>query len=389
MESKKFIAVTVVLYLSSLISYYIQIKIIDLYGLQVKYYFDLYMSYLQITITLAIFGLPNALSLIVSREKKIPKNIKSFVFFCAAAASLTLNVFFLHGSLFVQALIFFFLYASLFNDLNTGIMSSVGMFEYPRIWQLLGNIVLLVMMFIGQFNDVLFSRLGEAERALIFIVTPIIPLFVVINFGNKFKAKLATYETISLFAVFKYINYIYIFSIMSIIMTRIPYVNFSRYIDKYSLAQYTLSLSLSNFIVIPLNVLALKMLSSHMKEKPKIFLINSILLTLVFFSAITLYFFSMHFDFLHQLTNISSFNILASTYLVVATVAISSVNLSVALRMQKKIKHFLILDVILVAVVFLISFNLIYSFDDLSGYNYLIVSAVFVKILFQNYLLRD
>nr|AXL05161.1 O antigen flippase [Aeromonas hydrophila] len=389
MESKKFIAVTVVLYLSSLISYYIQIKIIDLYGLQVKYYFDLYMSYLQITITLAIFGLPNALSLIVSREKKIPKNIKSFVFFCAVAASLTLNVFFLHGSLFVQALIFFFLYASLFNDLNTGIMSSVGMFEYPRIWQLLGNIALLVMVFIGQFNDVLFSTLGESERALIFIVTPIIPLFVVINFGNKFKAKLATYETISLFAVFKYINYIYIFSIMSIIMTRIPYVNFSRYIDKYSLAQYTLSLSLSNFIVIPLNVLALKMLSSHMKEKPKIFLINSILLTLVFFSAITLYFFSMRFDFLHQLTNISSFNILASTYLVVATVAISSVNLSVALRMQKKIKHFLILDVILVAVVFLISFNLIYSFDDLSGYNYLIVSAVFVKILFQNYLLRD
>ncbi|HHQ4650693.1 TPA: hypothetical protein ACSP2J_004642, partial [Aeromonas hydrophila] len=105
--------------------------------------------------------------------------------------------------------------------------------------------------------------------------------------------------------------------------------------------------------------------------------------------AITLYLFSMHFDFLHQLTNISSFNILASTYLVVATVAISSVNLSVALRMQKKIKHFLILDVILVAVVFLISFNLIYSFDDLSGYNYLIVSAVFIKILFQNYLLRD
>lgn len=389
MESKKFIAVTVVLYLSSLISYYIQIKIIDLYGLQVKYYFDLYMSYLQITITLAIFGLPNALSLIVSREKKIPKNIKSFVFFCAIAASLTLNIFFLHGSIFVQALIFFFLYASLFNDLNTGIMSSVGMFEYPRIWQLLGNIALLVMVFIGQFNDVIFSTLGESERALIFIVTPIIPLFVVINFGGKFKAKLATYETISLLAVFKYINYIYIFSIMSIIMTRIPYVNFSRYIDKYSLAQYTLSLSLSNFIVIPLNVLALKMLSSHMKEKPKIILINSILLTLVFFSAITLYFFSMHFDLLHQLTNISSFNILASTYLVVATVAISSVNLSVALRTQKKIKHFLVLDVILVAVVFLISFNLIYSFDDLSGYNYLIVSAVFVKILFQNYLLRD
>lgn len=72
MESKKFIAVTAVLYFSSLISYYIQIKIIDLYGLQVKYYFDLYMSYLQITITLAIFGLPNALSLIVSREKKNP-----------------------------------------------------------------------------------------------------------------------------------------------------------------------------------------------------------------------------------------------------------------------------------------------------------------------------
>lgn len=176
---------------------------------------------------------------------------------------------------------------------------------------------------------------------------------------------------------------------MSIIMTRIPYVNFSEFIDKYSLAQYTLSLSLSNFIVIPLNVLALKMLSSHMKEKPKIILINSILLTLVFFSAILLYFFSLRFDLLHKLTNISSFNILASTYLVVATLAISSVNLSVALRLQKKIKHFLVLDVVLVTVVFLISFNVIYSFDDLSGYNYLIVSAVFVKVLFQNYLLRD
>lgn len=389
MESKKFIAVTAVLYLSSLISYYIQIKIIDLYGLQVKYYFDLYMSYLQITITLAIFGLPNALSLIVSREKKIPRNIRLFVFFCAAVSSLTLNVFFLHGSLFVQTLIFFFLYMSLFNDLNTGVMSSIGMFEYPRIWQLLGNITLLVIVFLGQFNDILFSIFDEAEHALIFIAIPIIPLFFVLNFGNKFKTKLATYETISLCAVFKYINYIYLFSIMSIIMTRIPYVNFSEFIDKYSLAQYTLSLSLSNFIVIPLNVLALKMLSSHMKEKPKIILINSILLTLVFFSAILLYFFSLRFDLLHKLTNISSFNILASTYLVVATLAISSVNLSVALRLQKKIKHFLVLDVVLVTVVFLISFNVIYSFDDLSGYNYLIVSAVFVKVLFQNYLLRD
>ncbi|MBL0625547.1 hypothetical protein [Aeromonas jandaei] len=389
MESKKFIAVTAVLYLSSLISYYIQIKIIDLYGLQVKYYFDLYMSYLQITITLAIFGLPNALSLIVSREKRIPRNIKSFSFFCAAVSSLALNIFFLHGNLFVQALILFFIYVSLFNDLNTGIMSSIGMFEYPRIWQLVGNIILLVMVFLGQFNDVTFSMFGEVERALIFIVIPIMPLFMVLNFGNKFKTKLATYETISLFAVFKYINYIYIFSIMSIIMTRIPYVNFSAYIDKYSLAQYTLSLSLSNFIVIPLNVLALKMLSSDMKKKPKIILINSILLTLIFFSAIILYLFSLHFDLLHRVTNISSLHILTSTYLVVATLAISSVNLSVSLRLQKKIKLFLVLDVLLVAVVFLISSNVIYSFDDLSGYNYLIVCAVFVKIIFQNYLLRD
>lgn len=389
MESKKFIAVTAVLYLSSLISYYIQIKIIDLYGLQVKYYFDLYMSYLQITITLAIFGLPNALSLIVSREKRIPRNIKLFSFFCAAVSSLTLNIFFLHGNLFVQALILFFIYVSLFNDLNTGIMSSIGMFEYPRIWQLVGNIILLVMIFLGQFNDVTFSMFGAVELALIFIATPIMPLFMVLNFGNKFKTKLATYETISLFAVFKYINYIYIFSIMSIIMTRIPYVNFSVYIDKYSLAQYTLSLSLSNFIVIPLNVLALKMLSSHMKKKPKIILINSILLTLIFFSAIILYLFSLHFDLLHRVTNISSLHILTSTYLVVATLAISSVNLSVSLRLQKKIKPFLVLDVLLVAVVFLISSNVIYSFDDLSGYNYLIVCAVFVKVIFQNYLLRD
>jgi hypothetical protein len=389
MESKKFIAVTAVLYLSSLISYYIQIKIIDLYGLQVKYYFDLYMSYLQITITLAIFGLPNALSLIVSREKKIPRNIKLFSFFCAAVSSLALNTFFLHGNLFVQALILLFLYVSIFNDLNTGIMSSIGLFEYPRIWQLVGNITLLVIIFFGHVTDVTSSMFDEVERALIFIVTPTIPLFMVLNFGSKFKAKLASYEAISLFVVFKYINYIYIFSIMSIIMTRIPYVNFSAYIDKYSLAQYTLSLSLSNFIVIPLNVIALKMLSSRMKEKPKIILINTILLTLVFFSAIILYVFSLHFDVLYRVANISSLNILASTYLVVATVAISSINLSVSLRLQKKIKHFLVLDALLVAIVFLISSNVIYSFDDLSGYNYLIVSAVFVKVLFQNYLLRD
>lgn len=389
MESKKFIAVTAVLYLSSLISYYIQIKVIDLYGLQVKYYFDLYMSYLQITITLTILGLPNALSLIVSREKKIPRNIKLFSFVCAAVSSLILNTFFLHGGLFVQGLLLLFLYASLFNDLNTGIMSSIGMFEYPRVWQLVGNITLLAMILIGHFNEAILSMVSEVERALIFIVIPIIPLFIVLNFGRKFKAQLSTYENISIFSVFKYINYIYIFSIMSIIMTRIPYVNFSKYIDKYSLAQYTLSLSLSNFIVIPLNVIALKMLSSHMKEKPRIILINTILLTLVFFGAIALYFFGLHFDLLHRVTNISSINILSSTYLVVSTLAISSVNLSLSLRLQKNVKHFLVLDVLLVTIVFLISFNVIYPFDDLSGYNYLIVSAVFVKIIFQSYLLRD
>ena len=130
MESKKFIIVTGILYLSSLISYYSQIKIIDLYGLQVKYYFDLNLSYLQIALTLAMFGLPSAISLTVSREKKIPRGLKKYSLICAIVSSCVLNFFFLNGSFLIFSGLFLFLYISLFNDLNTGVMSSIKMFEY-------------------------------------------------------------------------------------------------------------------------------------------------------------------------------------------------------------------------------------------------------------------
>ncbi|POG24543.1 hypothetical protein C2855_05590 [Aeromonas bestiarum] len=390
MESKKFIAVTIVLYVSSLISYYTQIKIIDIYGLQVKYYFDLYISYLQITITLAIFGLPSAISLMVSRENKIPSNINFFSLICAIVASTVLNLFFLNGSLLIQLLIFIFLYISFVNDLNTGVMSSIGMFEYPRVWLLLGNATLLIIVAMDPIGLLqVKDTLGEVGHALMFIIIPIIPLFLVLNFGKKFKTASIAYEAISLRGVFKYINHIYLFSILSIIMTRVPYINFSEFIDKYSLAQYTLSISLSNFIVIPLNVLTLKLLSSNMEKKPNIFLINLVLIFIVFFSALLLYCFSSNTDILYQLTNISSSDILISTYLVIATVAISSINLSVSLRLQKKIKAFLVLDIVLVIIIFLITLNTIHSFQSLSSYNYMIVSIVFLKILFQNYLLRE
>lgn len=389
MESKKFIAVTVVLYLSSLISYYSQIKIIDIYGLEVKYYLDLYTSYFQITLTLVILGLPNAISIMVSRDKKIPRHIKRYSFFFAVLSSSILNFFFLDGNLLIQFFIFVFVFVSLFNDLNTGIMSSIGMFEYPRIWQLVGNVVLLCFVFIDPLTILSLENKTSSWYALIFIIIPILPLFMVLTFGKRFKGTLAKYESVNLSVVFKYLSYIYLFSILSIILTRVPYINLSAFIDKHSLAQYTLSVSLSNFMVIPLSIFTLKVLSSNMEKKINIKLINLTLILFMIVSSFSLYYISSNFDFLNQLTNISSSEILTSTYLVIGGTAISSINLSVSLRLQKSLKAFFILDLILVAITFLITLNIVYSFQYVSEYNYLIASVILLKILFQTYLLRE
>ena len=389
MESKKFIAVTVVLYLSSLISYYSQIKIIDIYGLEVKYYLDLYTSYFQITLTLVILGLPNAISIMVSRDKKIPRHIKRYSFFFAVLSSSILNFFFFDGNLLIQLFIFVFVFVSLFNDLNTGIMSSIGMFEYPRIWQLVGNVVLLCFVFIDPLTTLALENKNSLWYALIFIIIPILPLFMALTFGKRFKGTLAKYESVNLSVVFKYLSYIYLFSILSIILTRVPYINLSAFIDKHSLAQYTLSVSLSNFMVIPLSIFTLKVLSSNMEKKINIKLINLTLILFMLVSSFSLYYISSNFDFLYQLTNISSSEILTSTYLVIGGTAISSINLSVSLRLQKSLKAFFILDLILVAITFLITLNIVYSFQYISEYNYLIASVILLKILFQTYLLRE
>lgn len=389
MESKKFFAVTVVLYFSSLISYYSQIKIIDFYGVDVKYYLDLYTSYLQITITLVILGLPNAISIMVIREKKIPRHIKRYSLLSAIISSTILNFFFLDGSLLIQLFIFIFLFISLFNDLNTSVMSSVGMFEYPRVWQLVGNVVLLFFVFVDPFRTLFLHKLSDAWYALFFIMVPILPFFIILIFGKKYKETLAEYQSVSLASVFKYLNYIYFFSILSIIMTRIPYINFSTFMDKHSLAQYTLSVSLSNFMVIPLSIFTLKILSAKMEKNVNIKLMNLILILSVLLCALLLHYISSNFTFLYEFTNISSANILTSTYLLISTVAISSINLSVSLRLQKKLRTFVILDLTVVALVIFITMGLVYPFKDISGYNYLMMSIVLLKVLFQIYFLRE
>ncbi|MCU8021993.1 MULTISPECIES: hypothetical protein [unclassified Shewanella] len=389
MESKKFFAVTVVLYFSSLISYYSQIKIIDFYGVDVKYYLDLYTSYLQITITLVILGLPNAISIMVIREKKIPRNIKGYSLLSAIISSTILNFFFLDGSLLIQLFIFIFLFISLFNDLNTSVMSSVGMFEYPRVWQLVGNVVLLFFVFVDPFRTLFLHKLSDAWYAIFFIIVPILPFFIILIFGKKYKETLAEYQSVSLASVFKYLNYIYFFSILSIIMTRIPYINFSTFMDKHSLAQYTLSVSLSNFMVIPLSIFTLKILSAKIEKNINIKLINFILILSVLLFSLLLHYISSNFNFLYEFTNISSANILTSTYLLISTVAISSINLSVSLRLQKKLRTFVILDLTVVALVIFITMGLVYPFKDISGYNYLMMSIVLLKVLFQIYFLRE
>ncbi|MFV0595790.1 hypothetical protein [Shewanella sp.] len=389
MIGKKFFAVTIVLYLSSLFSYYSQIKIIDFYGIQVKFYFDLYLSYLQIAITLTIFGLPNAISLLVSREGKIPKNINSFSLICAAIVSTLLNVIFLNGDFGIQAIIFLFLYISLFNDLNTGVMSSIGMFEFPRYYQFVGNILVLLLVYLNPFEIIFTNKLSEHWYALVFIITPILPLFIALRFSKKFKINSEKHEHVNLQHVFKYVNFIYLFSILSIVMNRVPYINFSNYIDKYSLAQYTLSISLSNFIVIPLNLITLKILSSKTEQKFNMLFINLLLISLTLISSFVLYYISSNFELLKNITNISSSSILVSTYLVVVLIAVSSINLSVSLRFQKKVKAFLILDAILVTITFLLTYNASHSFEDLSKYNYIIAIFIVIKILFQSCLLRD
>ncbi|MBO2550340.1 hypothetical protein [Shewanella algae] len=389
MNVKKFIGVTAVLYLSSLVSYYAQIKIIDIYGLEMKYYFDLYISYLQITITLVIFGLPNAISIMVSKEKVVPRFIKRYSFALAALSALILNLFFLEGNFFVYILLFSFIFMSLFNDLNTGIMNSIGMFEYPRIWQLFGNALLLCFVILDPFNVSLLTGKSQLWYALIFILIPVLPLFFVLTLGRKFKTTVLTFKSVSMASVFKYLNYIYLFSILSIILTRIPYINYSSFIEKHDLAQYTLSISLSNFMVIPLNLLTLKVLSSSMERKPNVGLLNILLISIVVASALVLNYVSKNFNLLHALTNISSPEILTSTYFLIATASISSINLSVSLRLQEKLKSFLLLDLLLVGIVVLITLNLVHEFKNISDYNYTIVIAIFAKIVFQVYFLRE
>ena len=389
MNVKKFIGVTAVLYLSSLVSYYAQIKIIDIYGLEMKYYFDLYISYLQITITLVIFGLPNAISIMVSKEKVVPRFIKRYSFSLAALSALILNLFFLEGNFFVYILLFSFIFMSLFNDLNTGIMNSIGMFEYPRIWQLFGNALLLCFVILDPFNVSLLTGKSQLWYALIFILIPVLPLFFVLTLGRKFKTTVLTFKSVSMASVFKYLNYIYLFSILSIILTRIPYINYSSFIEKHDLAQYTLSISLSNFMVIPLNLLTLKVLSSSMERKPNVGLLNILLISIVVASALVLNYVSKNFNLLHALTNISSPEILTSTYFLIATASISSINLSVSLRLQEKLKSFLLLDLLLVGIVVLITLNLVHEFKNISDYNYTIVIAIFAKIVFQVYFLRE
>lgn len=389
MNVKKFIGVTAVLYLSSLVSYYAQIKIIDIYGLEMKYYFDLYISYLQITITLVIFGLPNAISIMVSKEKVVPRFIKRYSFALAALSALILNLFFLEGNFFVYILLFSFIFMSLFNDLNTGIMNSIGMFEYPRIWQLFGNALLLCFVILDPFNVSLLTGKSQLWYALIFILIPVLPLFFVLTLGRTFKTTVLTFKSVSMASVFKYLNYIYLFSILSIILTRIPYINYSSFIEKHDLAQYTLSISLSNFMVIPLNLLTLKVLSSSMERKPNVGLLNILLISIVVASALVLNYVSKNFNLLHALTNISSPEILTSTYFLIATASISSINLSVSLRLQEKLKSFLLLDLLLVGIVVLITLNLVHEFKNISDYNYTIVIAIFAKIVFQVYFLRE
>ncbi|HAS8137829.1 TPA: hypothetical protein I7768_19695 [Vibrio vulnificus] len=388
MENKKFFALTIVLYVSSLISYYIQIKIIDMYGLHVKYNFDLYISYLQIAITLAIFGLPNAISLMVSRERRVPNNIYKYCLVMAFFSTVILGVFFVENHYLILWILFAYIYISLFNDLNTGVMSSIGMFEYPRIWQLIGNALLLAFIYIGPFDAFIDVDIDASYYALTFIIIPIIPLFLFVYFSRGYKDKLSYYQGVSLKEVFKYVNYIYIFSIMSIIMVRLPYINFSNFLDKHSLAQYTLSVSLSNFIVIPLNLMTLKVLSSEMKKDVKILLINFCLFLLIVTIALIIYLFSDLFPYVLNVVNIHSPEILISTFFFVSLMAVSSVNLSIALRIQKKLKEFVLLDAILILVIFAITLNLIVTLENLSEYNYLISCVVLLKIILQVYILR-
>ncbi|MGL1010191.1 hypothetical protein ACSTEF_00065 [Vibrio vulnificus] len=388
MENKKFFALTIVLYVSSLISYYIQIKIIDMYGLHVKYNFDLYISYLQIAITLAIFGLPNAISLMVSRDRRVPNNIYKYCLIMAFFSTVILGVFFVENHYLILWILFAYIYISLFNDLNTGVMSSIGMFEYPRIWQLIGNVLLLAFIYIGPFDAFIDVDIDASYYALTFIIIPIIPLFLFVYFSRGYKDKLSHYQGVSLKEVFKYVNYIYIFSIMSIIMVRLPYINFSNFLDKHSLAQYTLSVSLSNFIVIPLNLMTLKVLSSEMKKDVKILLINFCLFLLIVTIALIIYLFSDLFPYVLNVVNIHSPEILISTFFFVSLMAVSSVNLSIALRMQKKLKEFVLLDAILILVIFAVTLNLIVTLENLSEYNYLISCVVLLKVILQVYILR-
>ena len=259
--------------------------------------------------------------------------------------------------------------------------------KYPRFWQLIGNITLLSFIILGPFF--IESKLTDEVYALIFILIPITPLFLAVTFGKKYKEMSSPYETTSLGHIFKYISYIYLFSITSIIMTKIPYINYSEFVDKYSLAQYTLSISLSNFIVIPLNLLTLKILSSEMKKKINIGLVNLFLIIFISLSALALFYISSSFTLLNQLTNISSTSILTSTYVIIGITAISSINLSVSLREQKKIRYFVLLDVILIFVLFFITRYSTLLFESLSSYNYLIAGSIFLKVLFQIYLLRE
>lgn len=382
MLNKSFIYMTLILYITSLLSYYSQIKIVDLYGLDVKYHFDYYMSYLQIVITFVIFGLPNAITIMVSREKVVPKYIKTYSVVIAFISTSLLNLFFLDLNLFVQFFIFTYLFISLCNDLNSGIMNSIGMFEYVRVVQLFGSVILLLVVLLKPFDN-----FSDEEFALLFIIIPILPLFIVSNLGRKFRQKVNSYKFADIRIIFKYLNYIYFFSISSIIITKLPYINYSNFIDKASLAQYTLSVSLANFVVLPLNLLTLKILSSEDKFKVNIGVVNVVLMLIVGAGGFVLYEVSNNFQIIYDLTNISSSSLLSSTYILVAIIGISSINLSIALRKQENLKKFLAIDIVVIILVYIVTSNLFYQFLGISCYNYILALLMSIKLLLQVILL--
>lgn len=376
MKYSQTLIASILLLSSALISFFAQILIINNYGNEFKTTYEYTIGLYSVFYTFAIIGIPSGIALTVSKNSAYPKNIniKIIVYFTLV---MTLMFFWLpayFGNSTGYLPLYAYLIISSFVDLRTAFYSSSERFIWPRTLHLSGSILILITVYVT-------AHFNVTVPIYLVIFAPLLPAAVYYSFDFQVFAEMRKLPEAPIKLVLSNIGSMYVFSLLSIVLTKMFPILMYGYVSSDELVGFFMSISLSSFFLTPINIISLQIISSQ-GDKINLRRLLPIIFSIIFIFLMLIRLFWIELGPLFKYTNIHDRAVFSTAFLFMSVVGLSTIVISTSLRFNSGKKIVLATELIFVFSVCIILLVFRQS-GDFQGILYASLAAGALKLIVQ------